>query len=108
MAGQPTQLELHFGGEIWWWRGPSPYHFVTVPPAEVEAIRAVAPSVTYGWGMIPATVHIGESTFTTSLWPKDGGYIVPIKDKVRRDEDLELGDDIELELTIPGEQRRRR
>jgi hypothetical protein len=50
--------------------------------------------------MIPATVHIGKTTYKTSLWPKDGGYIVPIKDKVRLGEGLVVGDTVTLELAI--------
>ena len=49
-------------------------------------------AVSYGWGVIPVTVRIGEHEFTTSLFPKDGGYLVPIKDMVRKAEGLVLGD----------------
>ena len=42
--------------------------------------------------MIPVTVHLGDSTWTTSLWPKDGGYIVPLKLAVRRAEGVEVDD----------------
>ena len=28
--------------------------------------------MTYGWGMIPVSVRIGDTEWTTSLWPKDG------------------------------------
>ena len=42
--------------------------------------------------MIPVRGRIGETEFTTSLWPKDGGYVVPVKDAVRKPEHLELGD----------------
>ena len=77
-------MEIEFTNTIWHWRGPSPYYFVTVPPAEADALHAIAASVTYGWGMIPANVQIGETRWYTALWPKDGGYIVPLKDAVRR------------------------
>ena len=89
-----------FSGELWFWRGPAPWHFVSVPPDECTAIEAIAASVTYGWGMIPATVRIGGSEWTTSLWPKDGGYIVPVKAWVREAERLEIGDAVQLELVI--------
>jgi hypothetical protein len=56
--------------------------------------------VTYGWGVIPVTVHIGDSDFSTSLFPKDGGYLVPIKDAVRNAEGLTLGDPIMVEIAI--------
>ena len=50
--------------------------------------------------MIPVTVHLGATSWTTSLWPKDGGYVVPIKDAVRKPERLELGDEVIVRLTI--------
>ena len=82
---------MEFRGEIWHWRGPSPYHFVTVPDEDCAALEAVAPMVSYGWGMIPVRAVVGQTEWTTSLFPKEGGYVVPLKDAVRRAELLELG-----------------
>jgi hypothetical protein len=93
-------MELQFSGEVWWWRGPAPYHFVTVPADETEHIKAVASAVTYGWGMIPVDVRIGATEWSTSLWPKNGAYVVPLKDVIRRAEDIELGDVITVHLGI--------
>jgi hypothetical protein len=98
-------MELEFSGEIWYWRGPAPHYFVTVPERQSDDIRAVAKLVTYGWGVIPVTVQIGGTRWTTSLFPKNGGYIVPIKMIARKAEDLKEGDtvSIRLELTLrPG------
>ena len=50
--------------------------------------------------MIPATVTIGGTEWTTSLWPKDGGYIVPLKTAVRRAEGVEVDDEAEVRLVI--------
>ena len=93
-------IELAFAGELWYWRGPAPYHFISVPPDGARTIQAVASEITYGWGMIPAEVRIGESLWKTALWPKDGGYVVPIKDRYRKAERLVLGDIVDVELTI--------
>ncbi len=93
-------LELAFRGELWYWRGPAPYHFVSVPADGAGRIRSIAADVTYGWGMIPAEVRIGNSRWTTALWPKDGGYVVPIKDRYRKAERLVLGDVVAVELTV--------
>jgi hypothetical protein len=71
-----------------------------VPEDEADQIRETSAFVTYGWGMIPVRGRIGETDFTTSLWPKDGGYVVPIKDAVRRPEGLVLGDEVTVHLTI--------
>jgi hypothetical protein len=73
---------------------------VTVPDDEAGAIEDVADLATYGWGMIPVKVTVGRTTFKTSLWPKDGAYIVPIKAAVRKAEHLELGDHVDVHLTV--------
>ncbi len=95
-------MDLEFSGEIWHWRGPAPYHFVTVPEPVSSALHAVASAVTYGWGMIPVLVRIGETAWETSLFPKDGGYVVPLKDRARAAEGLEVGDVVTLRLTVRG------
>ncbi len=93
-------MDLAFSGPVWEWRGPAPYHFVTVPEAESGMIAAASEIVTYGWGMIPVTVVVGATEFTTSLWPKDGGYIVPLKDMVRKAECIAVGDEVGIVLTV--------
>lgn len=94
------EANFEFSGEIWYWRGPSPFHFVTVPDPESEEIKDISGFVTYGWGMIPVHVRIGSTEWTTALWPKDGRYIVPIKDVVRRAEKLDLGDMVTIRLEV--------
>ena len=93
-------MDLTFSGEVWFWRGPAPHHFVRVPEDDAAEIESVAAAVTYGWGMIPVTVRLGGSTWTTSLWPKDGGYIVPLKAAVRRAERVDVGDVVDLGLSV--------
>jgi hypothetical protein len=93
-------MRVDFRGEVWYWRGPSPFHFVTVPDEQCGALEAASAVVTYGWGMIPVTVQLGSTTWTTSLFPKNGGYIVPLKDAVRKAEDIEVGDEVSIQLTV--------
>ena len=93
-------MDLELSGEIWFWRGPAPWHFVTVPDEECAALEATSSLVSYGWGMIPVTAHIGDTEWSTSLWPKDGGYIVPLKAAVRKAERLELGDEVTVRLVV--------
>lgn len=93
-------MEISFRGDVWYWRGPAPFHFVTVPAEESELIAEVAPAVTYGWGMIPVTVRIGRTGIDTSLWPKEGSYIVPLRKSLREREGVELGDVVGVTLLI--------
>jgi hypothetical protein len=101
-------LELDFTGDVWYWRGPSPFHFVTVPPDQADLLHGLSSIVTYGWGMIPVRVRLGSSVWATALWPKDGRYVVPIKDAVRRAEGLAPGDIAALQVVVSPSRRRRR
>ena len=93
-------MHVEFTGKVWFWRGPSPYHFVTVPAEQSAQLRAVSASVTYGWGMVPVTATIGATTWTTSLFPKDGGYLLPVKDLVRRAEAIDVEDTVHVALVV--------
>jgi Domain of unknown function (DUF1905) len=93
-------LELEFDGEVIYWRGPSPFHFVAMPDDPSSAVRGIANAVSYGWGCIPVRARIGDTTFTTALFPKDGRYLVPLKDAVRRPLDVTEGDVVRVELAI--------
>jgi hypothetical protein len=93
-------MNLHFSGEMWFWKGPSPWHFITVPDEECAALEAAARLVTYGWGMVPVTAQVGATGWTTSLFPKDQRYVLPVKTSVRLAEGLELGDVVTVRLAV--------
>ncbi|WP_157249129.1 DUF1905 domain-containing protein [Nonomuraea typhae] len=95
-------MKLEFSGEMWFWRGPAPWHFVTVPEEECRDLEAVAGGVSYGWGMIPVTAWIRETRWRTSMFPKDGRYIVPVKAAVRKAEALDVGDVVTVRLEVSG------
>lgn len=93
-------MRLNVTGVVFYWRGPSPFHFVAVPESESDEIREIASLVTYGWGVIPVEARIGATTWTTSLFPKDGLYLVPLKTAVRTAEGIELGAQVRVSLDI--------
>jgi hypothetical protein len=93
-------ITIEFSGAIWYWRGPSPFYFVTVPDEQSRDLKAVSGFVTYGWGMIPVIARIGKTEWKTALFPKDGRYLVPLKDSVRRAEYLQPGDIVNVELEV--------
>jgi Domain of unknown function (DUF1905) len=93
-------MSLEFSGEIWQWRGPAPWYFVTVPEEQSQVIKSAEKFVTYGWGMIPVRVQIGQTEWKTSLWPKDGLYVVPLKANIRKAESLEEGQTVTVKLEL--------
>jgi hypothetical protein len=93
-------MEFAFDAEIIHWRGPAPYFYAPVPLAEAEDIRSAAKLVSYGWGVIPVEATVGGVTFTTSLFPRDGTYLLPLKDAVRKPAGLTAGDMVHVEMTL--------
>jgi hypothetical protein len=93
-------MQFEFNGKIWFWKGPAPWFFVTVPEKESRDIKAISGFVTYGWGVIPVSVKIGKTEWTTSLFPKNERYLVPIKASVRKAEKLAEGDDVTVRLAV--------
>ncbi len=91
-------ISLKFSTEVIYWRGPAPFYFAPVPEAQVKKIKEISSQLSYGWGVIPARVKIGKTEFTTSLFPRQGGYMVPIKNVVREAEKLEIDDKIVVHL----------
>ena len=93
-------MELTFTNRVIEWRGPAPFYYLPLPEEAAEDVHDVRQMATYGWGVIPVAARIGDVDFTTSLFPKDGGYLVPIKDAVRRAEGIAVGDDVVIHLTV--------
>lgn len=93
-------MNIEFNGKIFIWRGPAPYYFVTAPEQQSRDLKAISRLVTYGWGVIPAQARIGKTEWRTSLFPKDGRYLVPLKDSVRKAENLEEGDNVTIQLVV--------
>jgi hypothetical protein len=93
-------MNIEFSGKIFFWQGPAPFFFVTVPEAQSRDLKAISSLVTYGWGVIPVQVRIGKTQWKTSLFPKDGLYLVPIKASVRKAEELEEGDEVTITLEV--------
>lgn len=93
-------MTFEFSGSVWFWKGPAPFYFVTIPADDCVGIKALESMSTYGWGMIPVNVQIGETRWYTALWPKDGLYILPLKTRVRKAENIKEGDTVYARLEI--------
>ncbi len=93
-------VDWEFEAEVFQWRGPAPYFFVTTPAHVDDFLHAHHGELTYGWGVIPAQVRIGTTAVTTSLIPKDGVYLVPLKIALRRAEGIDDGDHVRVRLQV--------
>ena len=93
-------MNFEFEGAIWEWRGPAPFYFVSAPPEISKDLKQLMSLVTYGWGMIPVEAKIGKTTFTTAMFHKNGAYVLPLKDAVRKAEGLDEGDTVSVQIEV--------
>jgi hypothetical protein len=93
-------MEFEFTNPIFEWRGPAPVFYIELPEEIAAEISAMSKQLTYGWGVIPVEATIGKTTYTTSLFPKNGGYLLGVKTVVREPEKLKLGDSPNVTLRI--------
>jgi hypothetical protein len=100
-AGESAHMiRLRFGAKIIHWRGPAPFFFARIPAEAAAAIRDVRKAASYGWGVIPVRAIIEGVAFGTSLFPKDGTYLLPLKDAVRRKLGITADDEVQVEMSI--------
>jgi hypothetical protein len=91
--------EFEFEGPVIEWRGPAPFYFVRIPDEDSADLKVAAAGVEY-WGQVPVIARVGEVEFTTALFPKDGVYLLPLKDAVRRAAGIRIGDTVLARLAI--------
>lgn len=93
-------MELDVIGRMIEWRGPAPYWFLPISDDDSAMIEELKPMLTYGWGCIPVTCRLGRTEFTTSIMPRNGVYLVPLKDKVRKAEAVTADDKIRVHIVL--------
>ena len=50
--------------------------------------------------MVPVRVSIGRTAWRTSLYPKDDGYVLPLRDSVRAKEGIGVDDVVRVRLAV--------
>jgi hypothetical protein len=95
-------MDFEFEGEVVEWRGPAPYYFVAIPEDESEDIKVAAQGLEY-WGQVPVVARIEDTEFSTALFPKDGRYLLPLKDAVRRAAGVALDDVLTVAMRVGRE-----
>lgn len=92
-------MDVSWVGEVIEWRGPAPFLFVPVTDPAADEV-ADWMRFSYGWGCIPVIARVGSTTWETSLIPKDGRYLVPLRASVQQAEGVGLGDTVQIALDV--------
>ena len=97
-----TSTEFEFEGPVVEWRGPAPYYFVAIPADDSADIKFAAKGLEY-WGQVPVVARIEDTSFTTALFPKDGRYLLPLKDAVRTSVAADVDEVVTVALRVGRE-----
>lgn len=92
-------MDFSFDGPVVEWRGPAPFYFLAIPQDESADIKFAAKGMEY-WGQVPVRVRIKGTEFTTALFPKDGRYLLPLKDVVRKSAGIEVGQLVTVAMSV--------
>lgn len=95
-----ADVDATFRAELFEWRGPAPFYWLPLPEEVCDYVRAEAAMASYGWGAIPVRVRIGGTEWETSLLPRDGGYVLPVKQHVRTQERFGEGDTVRVAMSV--------
>ncbi len=94
-------LTFTFKTRLWLYAGKGSWHFVTLPKEAAAEIKFFTPSAK---GFMPVAVKatIGKTTWKTSVFPdsKSGSYLLAVKAEVRKQETLQLGDEVEIRVVV--------
>lgn len=93
-------MDTSFTSEVFEWRGPAPFFWVALPAEACDYVRDEAAEASYGWGAIPVRVRIGRTKWETSLLPRDGGYVLPVKNDVRTRERFGEGATVTVAMSV--------
>ncbi|MCA9363513.1 DUF1905 domain-containing protein [Candidatus Kaiserbacteria bacterium] len=80
------------------------WNFLPVEKKVATKIREDFGRYAKGFGSLPVRAKIGKTEWNTSIFPdrKSGTYILPVKAKVRKLEDIEAGEEIKFMIKIGG------
>lgn len=78
------------------------WHFLPVTKEIGIEIRNKYGKNARGFGSVPVEVTVGKTTWETSIFPDkySGSYILPVKVKVRKAEDIEAGEKVTFLIRV--------
>ena len=92
---------IEFEGDVFRWdaREDSAWFFTSVPPELSEDIREI-PRPYRGFGSVRVRARIGCTEWSTSIFPSDDAYVLPLKKAVRDAEGLVEGGPVVVRLDV--------
>ncbi len=97
-----AHMEFRFSSEVVRWSADNAWYFATVPRDLSDVIREETDGLRKGFGSVKVAARIGDTEFSTSVFPdsKSKCFVLPVKKAVRKAEDIDDGDPVEIVLRL--------
>lgn len=91
-----------FKGKVWRYKGPSSWHFVTLPKTLSKKIRRAHVRSEEGWGRLKVIATVKKCDWNTAIWfdTKADSYLLPLKAAVRKQAGVEVGQALSVAINI--------
>jgi hypothetical protein len=96
-------LSFCFTEELYEWTSTATsWFFIRMPADQSAVLREEMDGLTNGFGSVRVEATIGDMVWKTSVFPESASktYMLPVKKSVRRAEEIEPGDSVEVRLRI--------
>lgn len=103
MAKMDFEQSYEITGEVILWNfEKGSWHFFVIPREIADEIKFFNASKLRGFRSLKVKATIGKTRFATSIFPdsKSGGYFLPLKASVRKDENISAGDVVTVQLSL--------
>ncbi len=91
-----------FTAKTWKYQGHGAWHFVSLPAELTTEIREIRKWQEEGWGRLKILAKTGGSEWETAIWfdTKHETYLLPIKAEIRKNEKIEIGENVKIIIWI--------
>lgn len=96
MAGHSYE----FDAVLWEWEARREKWVFAALPDEISDEIASLPLPAKGFNSVKVIVRIGATQWSTSIFPNEHGYVVPIKKAVRTKHGIDTGDTVTIGISL--------
>ena len=95
-------IKYEFSATSWQYTGQGGWYFVSLPAEMANEIRENLKWQEEGWGRLKAKAKTGNSEWQTAIWfdTKRMTYLLPLKAKVRKKENIIANQQISITIWI--------
>jgi Domain of unknown function (DUF1905). len=99
------KIKYEFSARVYLHKSPGEVYgwvLVSLPSELAVEIRGSFKHLEEGWGRMRVEARLGESEWQTAIWfdTKQNTYLLPLKAKIRKQENVLPGDEVKITIEV--------